>query len=134
MGSPFGPTLVNIFMCYHSFMCYHESIALINALIISNPSFKKRYVDDTFTYFLDPHHGKQFFDYLNSQHENIKITKSCELPLTPPFLFWIAKFLFLRTLFTLVTIYRKPTLTGLGKYFHSFIFSRFKIKGIKTNT
>ena len=80
MGSPLGPTLANIFMRYH------ESIWLDNCPDYFKSIIYKRYVDDTFACFSDPHHLNLFLDYLNSQHGNIKFTGELASNSTLPFL------------------------------------------------
>ena len=45
MGSPSGPTLANIFLCYH------ESNWLKNCLKDFKPVYYKRYVDPQFSFF-----------------------------------------------------------------------------------
>ena len=54
MGSPLGPTLANIFLCYH------ESNWLKDCLKDFKTVYHKRYVDDIFVLFNKPEHA-QFF-------------------------------------------------------------------------
>ena len=50
MGSPLGPTLANVFLCYH------EKIWLQNCPSEFKPVIYRRYVDDTFLLFRLKHH------------------------------------------------------------------------------
>ena len=64
MGSPLGPTLANVFLCYH------EKSWLQNCPSEFKPVIYKRYVDDTFLLFRWEHHIEKFRNYLNCQHKN----------------------------------------------------------------
>ena len=66
MGSPLGPLLANIFVCYF------EGNWWMNAKI--SPWFWNRYVDDTFTMFHNKDSGNEFLHYLNSCHSNSDFT------------------------------------------------------------
>ena len=68
MGSPLGPTLANIFMCHH------EQQWLDNCPTKIKPQLYQRFVDDTFLLFNNQQNPKQFLDYLNKLHNNIKFT------------------------------------------------------------
>ena len=57
MGSPVGPVLANIFMCY-----FEEEWVFNNN---ARPSIWFRYVDDTFTLFDCKNTATQFLRYLN---------------------------------------------------------------------
>ena len=123
MGSPLSPTFAN------AFLCHHEKIWLDECPLAFKPLFYKRYVDDTFLLFKNPEQIPKFLNYLNSRHNNIKFTVELEKNNSLPFLD------------TLVTkngnqistsVYRKPTFTGLGTNFLSFIPEQFKINSIKT--
>ena len=72
LGSPLGPTLVNIFLCHH------EEIWLNNCPIAFKSIVYKRYIDDTFLIFKAHSHINNFLQYLNSKHENIKFTAEVE--------------------------------------------------------
>ena len=123
MGSPLGPTFAN------SFLGFHEKIWLDECPLAFKPLLYRRYVDDTFLLFRHPHHIPKFLSYLNHKHPNINFTveheKDCKLP-------------FLDILLTrhnnmiTTSVYRKPTFTGLGINFLSFIPDQFKINAIKT--
>ena len=123
MGSCLGPTFANAFLCYHE----------VNWLNDCNPAFKpvyyRRYVDDTFLLFNDRTHIPLFLDYLNSKHPNIKFTFEIEEN---------SKLSFLDVMITresgsiISSVFRKPTFTGLGTNFRSFIPEVFKINYIIT--
>ena len=68
MGSPLGPTLVNVFL-----FC-HEKIWLQYCFSEFKPVIYRRYIDDTFLHFCSKHHIKKFRNYLYSQHKNIRFT------------------------------------------------------------
>ena len=112
MGSPLGPTLDNVFMCYF------ENIWLKNFPVHFKPIVYRRFVDDTFLLFRTKYHVKKFKNYLNKQHKNIKFTLEIEengslsfldIPIT-------------RENNKLVTsVYRKPTVSGVFTKFESFI-------------
>ena len=57
MGSPLGPTLVNVFLCYH------EKIWLQNCPSEFKPVIYRRYVGDTFLFFHLKHHIEKFRNY-----------------------------------------------------------------------
>ena len=61
MGSPLGPTLANVFLCYH------EKIWLQNCPSEFKPVIYRRYVDDAFLLFRLTHHIEKFQNYLNCQ-------------------------------------------------------------------
>ncbi|MEL7079592.1 MAG: reverse transcriptase domain-containing protein [Cyanobacteria bacterium J06582_2] len=80
MGSPCGPTLANIFLCF----C--EKKWLSDCPAEFKPFLYRRYVDDTFLLFRNSNHINKFLEYLNSKHSNIKFTKEEEQDNTLPFL------------------------------------------------
>ena len=67
MGSPLAPVLANLFQGHH------ENIWL-NKYQGPSVHFYRPYVDDTFCLFNTEHDAISFFDFLNSQHPNIKFT------------------------------------------------------------
>ena len=123
MGSPLGPTFANCFMCFH------EEAWLDNCPIDFKPLYYKRFVDDCFLLFRHPNHILKFQTYLNSQHNNIKFTVEKESDGTLPFL---DVFLTRNGNHITTSIYRKPSFTGLGLNFLSFVPETFKINAIKT--
>ena len=89
----------------------------------------RRYVDDCFVLFRDRSHSVKFFNYLNIQHQKIKFTMEEEKDNTLAFLDINIK----RNGGNFETsVYRKPTFTGLGTSFFSFVSSQFKKCAIKT--
>ena len=123
MGSALGPSFANCFLSFH------EQNWLDDCPLSFKPLVYKRYVDDTFLLFKDPLHIPKFQAYLNNKHENIKFTVEHENEGKLPFL----DVLLSRHGNTISTsIYRKPTFTGLGMNFLSFIPEQFKINAIKT--
>ena len=75
------------------------------------PNFYRRYVDDLFLLFENPNQVTPFFNYLNSQHSNIKFTieKEADNKLT----FLDVSIVRSNNKFS-TCVYRKPTFTGLG--------------------
>ena len=67
MGSPLAPVLANLFMEHN------EKKRLLSYSGIK-PLFYKRYVDDIFLLFEQELDAKNFLNYLNTQHDNIKFT------------------------------------------------------------
>lgn len=123
MGSPLGPTFANCFLCYHETKWVSECPAEFR------PVFYRRFVDDTFLLFKDPLHIKQFQLYLNNKHSNIKFTVEQEIDGKLPFL----DILLTKNDNKISTsVYRKPTFTGLGINFLSFVPEQFKENAIKT--
>ena len=59
MGSPFRPTLANVFMCHF------ENIWWENCTAHFKPIVYRRFVDDTFLLFRTQDHFKKFKNYLN---------------------------------------------------------------------
>ena len=123
MGSPLGPTLANVFLCYHEKSWLEDCPAEFKPLVY------RRYVDDTFVIFKEQHHASLFLNYLNSKHRNIRFTSEFESNGQLPFLDLLVG----RKDGGLVfSIYRKPTFSGLGTSFFSFCSLKFKLNAIKT--
>jgi hypothetical protein len=123
MGGPLSPSLANIFMCHN------ETIWLENCPTNFKPLYYRRYVDDCFVVFSSESHVKLFLDYLNCQHNNIKFTHEMEKSDCLQFL--DATITKCNNNFT-ISVYRKPTFTGLGLHFFSFVPKLYKINSIKT--
>ncbi len=80
-------------------------------------------------FYLHTQHIPKFLSYLNSKHPNIEFTCNMENNGSIPFLDIIVT----RNNNQLhTTVYRKPTFTGLGINYLSFIPRLFKINAIKT--
>ena len=73
MRSLLGPTLANIFLCYH------ESNWLKDCPTNFKPIYYKRYVDDIFVLFNKPEHVHFFLEYVNKKHKNINFSIETEL-------------------------------------------------------
>ena len=63
MGSPFGSSLAN------AFLCFHEQIRLNDCPEDFEPIYYRRYVEDIFALFRSPDHLETFTHYLNSKHK-----------------------------------------------------------------
>ena len=72
MGSPLGPILAN------SFLCHFEKQWLSECPPDILPKVFKRYVDYMFVMFLCQLHLKDFVNYMNTTHPNIKFTSEFE--------------------------------------------------------
>ena len=116
MGNPLGPSFANIFLCYH------KSNWLENCPELFKPKFYRRYIDDLFLLFENPNQVTPFFNYLNSQHSNIKFTmeKEADNKLT-----FLGVSIVRNNKFS-TCVYRKPTFTGLGLKYSSLIPCSFK--------
>ena len=117
MDFPLGPTLANVFLCYH------EKIWLQNCPSEFKPVIYRRYVDDTFLLFRSKHHIKNFRNYLNCQHKNIKFTSKTENENSISFL--DIKITRDNNKF-MTSVYRKPTFSGVFTNFGSFIPKSYK--------
>jgi hypothetical protein len=118
MGNPLGPTMANVFLCYH------EKRWLDECPIEFKPVYYRRYIDDTFLLFRDNSHISKFLDYLNSKHTNIEFTSEVEKDCKLNFLDVTVvqdndKFI--------TTVYRKDTFTGLGMNYSSFVPKSYKV-------
>ena len=82
------------------------------------PVHYRRYVDDCFIIFRDETHIDHFLTYLNSQHTKIRFTKEIENNVCLSFLdLNVVR----RNNRLQMSVFRKPTFTGLGLSFFSFI-------------
>ena len=123
MGLPAAPTFSNIFMSYH------EKKILNSCPTAFAPVFYRRYVDDTFVLFRNKQHAQLFFDHINSHHQSLKFTMEIEQNNRLPFLDVLVEKI--NGKFQL-SVYRKPTNTGLGISFFSYCPMKYKINSIKT--
>ena len=123
MGSPLGPKLANIFLCYH------EKKWLRDCPEEFKPITYRRYVDDTFLLFSDESHIEKFQNYLNEQHININFTVEKEENNTLPFL--DIEVIRSDTGFS-SGVYRKPTFSGVYSNYRSFIPTEYKYGMITT--
>ena len=76
MGSP---VLANLFMG-------HNEKLWIKNFQGTPPSYYRRYVDDIFSVFNNSFEAKEFFNYVNTRHPNIKFTTETEVNKIIPFL------------------------------------------------
>ena len=123
MGSPLAPVLANLFLGHH------ENIWLNK---YQGPSLQvyRRYVDDTFCLFNNEQDALVFFDFLNSQHPNIKFTMEKE---SNKMLAFLDVCISNKDPCNLLTsVYRKITFTGLLTNFYSFTSYSYKIGLIHT--
>ena len=123
MGIPLGPTFANIFMCFH------ETKWLNDCPPDFRPILYKRYVDDSFVLFRCRSHADKFFDFLNSRHPKMKFTMEVEENGQLPFLDVNVKKIAGKFQ---TSVYRKPTFTGLGTSFFSFVTAQLKKCSMKT--
>ena len=100
IGSPLGPTLANIFLCYH------ETTWLKNCRKYFKPVYYKSYVHDIFVLFGKPQQVLRFVNYMNKRYKNItKILNFClKLKEIIPFLFSMLKLKQLRKHFAKMLI------------------------------
>ena len=79
MGSPLGPTLANMLLCYH------EQRWLHNCPTDFKPVLYCCYVNDQFVVYREKDHATKFLHYLNMQHKNINFTLDTEEIANSPF-------------------------------------------------
>ena len=123
MGSPLAPVLANLFLGHR------ENIWLKNYQGPSN-LFYRRYVDDVFCVFDNENDAELFFDFINSQHPNIKFTIEKETNKVLAFLDVCIDNNDPTCLKT--STYRKKTFTGLLTNFFSFTSFSYKVGLIRT--
>ena len=123
MGLPLSPSCANIFMCFK------EKLWLDQCPIEFAPVFYKRYIDDTFVLFRCKSHAQKFHDYLNNCHNNIKFTMELESNDCLPFLDCNVS----RDASNFMSsVYRKPTFSGQGISYFSYMPFRLKLNSIRT--
>ena len=123
MGSPLGPILANAFLCHFEKQWLSEC----------PPDFLhkvfKRYVDDIFVMFLCQSHLKDFVNYMNTKHPNIKFTSEFEQ--NDFFSFLDVKIT--RSNNQLITlVFSKATFSGVFNNFKSFMPVTYKIGLVHT--
>ena len=112
MGSPLGPTLANIFLCFH------EKKWLETCPKEFKPLYFKRYVDDIFCLFTSENQVNKFHRYLCSRHVNMNFSKEVEKD---------SNLSFLDVSVTkinneyITSLYRKSTFSGLYLNFKSHV-------------
>ena len=133
MGSPLAPALADIFMNHllesviSDRSADWEGITIpdtITGYLIHNLKFFIRYVDDTLACFETRAEAERFLTFLNSLHACIKFTMDheCEFGKIAFLDLWIMK----GENGLDITVYRKPTHSGVYTHFSSFIPHRFK--------
>lgn len=123
MGNPAAPSLANVFLCDF------EERAFDGCDPDFKPLFYRRYLDDTFVIFRNEGDGEKFFHYLNTLHPNMSFTMEKEVNKSLSFL----DLTVIRSGNQLVSsIFRKPTFTGLGTSYFSYIPFLYKLNAIKT--
>ena len=123
MGSPLAPVLANLFMGHHEkiWLEQYQGPELL---------FYRRYVDDTFCLFHSEQDAIAFFDYINSQHPNIRFTMEKEIDHVLPFLDILIDNTHRSSVVT--STFRKKTITGLLTNYFSFTPLSYKIGFIRT--
>ena len=111
MGSPLGPTLANVVLCYH------DQIWLQNCPSEFKLVICRSYVDDRFLLFCSKHHIEKFRNYLNRQHKNVKFTSETENENSISFL--DIKITRDNNKF-MTSVYCNPTFSGVLTNFESF--------------
>ena len=137
MGSPLAPILADIFMNKllenniqrngHD----QTDITFIQTGLHPQIHLKLfvRYVDDTLAVFDNKDNALLFLKYLNSLHPSIKFTMECEEDEKLAFL----DLLIIKSNGNVeLTVYRKPTHSGVFTHFSSFIPHRYKVALVKT--
>ena len=118
MGSPFGPSLANAFLCFDEQICLNDSPEDFK------PVYYRRYVDVIFALFPSPDHLEKFTNYLNSKQKDIKFVFEKESNNSLPF----QDILISRSENGFKTsVYHKPTFSGVYSNFNSFIYDEYKI-------
>ena len=120
MGSPLGPSLANIFVGYYEALLFKR---------VNKPLMYYRYVDDTFTVFIDEDECNEFFSHLNSLHASLRFTFEKECNRTLPFLDVLVE---KNDHIFVTSIYRKPTFTGQYIRWNSFCPKKRKTNLIST--
>ena len=123
MGGPASCVYAN------AFLCHHEHQWLLDCPKEFAPILFKRYLDDCFVIFRNKDHAELFDLYINTRHPHIKFTKEVEKDNSLNFLDLTLSHDNGRIT---TKTYRKPTHTGQGTNYSSFIDHLFKINAIKT--
>ncbi len=139
MGSPLAPILADIFVNHllepRIIRSDHDHLNLQFITSDSSTSFSiklfVRYVDDTLVVFNNPGDADRFISFLNSLHPNMKFTMEHEV---------LDRLAFLDLMLIKekkknklnITVYRKPTHSGVFTHFTSFVPYPFKVGLINT--
>ena len=123
MGSPLGPSLAN------AFLTHHEQDWLDSSPLEYRPLYYRRNVDDIFVLFKSSDHLKRFQSYLNSCHVSMSFTIETEQKNKLSFL--DVNVIREQGEF-IISVYRKPTFSGVYTHFDSFLPDTNKIGMIYT--
>ena len=123
MGSPLGPTLANVFLGYHKKKWLADCPAQFK------PSYYRRYVDDIFVLLPDANCLDEFKQYLNQKHPNINFTSEVEVDNSLPFLDIFVIYIYITYI---ISVYRKPTFSGVYTNYDSYIPLIYKSSLIST--
>ena len=122
MGSPLGPVLANLFMSYYETMW-------LNTFRECEMILYRRYVDDIICLFNCESDADKFFEFLNSQHPNIKFTFEKQVN---------KQISFLDVLITndggqfCTSVFRKETAIGLFTNYLGFTPFSYKVGLVRT--
>ena len=122
MGSPLGPTLANIFPCYH------ESNWLKDCPKDFKPVYYERYVD-IFVLFNKLEHAQFFLEYMNKKLKNMKFSIETEINGS---LSSLDVKIFRENDKFVTSVFRKETFSGVCTNFISFIPVEYKFGLVHT--
>ena len=125
MGSPLGPTLANIFLCY----C--KTTGLKNCPKSFKPVYYKRYVDEIFVLFEKLEEVLQIVNYMNKRHKSIKFSFETE---KDNFFFLLDVNIYREKDKFRTTVFRKDTFSGVYTNFSSFVALEHKFGFVHTFT
>ena len=123
MGSPLGPTLANVFMCFLEDKYLSECPSQLK------PVLYHRYVDDTFCLFKEKNDIYLFLDHINSYPSSIRFTVEIEENSSLPFLDILVYKEGIH--FSTGGLFRKQTFTGLYTAFASLSPTTYKINLVR---
>ena len=105
------------------FLCVHEIIWFEKCPPEFRPVIYKRYFDDTFLFFQNINQIEKFKYYLKLQHANIKLNS--EIEMNNWLSFFDIKIVRENNKFT-ISVYRKPSFSGVFTSFESFVPNSYK--------
>ena len=117
MGSTLGPTLANIFLCYH------KNNWLKDCPKDFKPVYYKRHVADTFVLLNKPEHKQFFLQYMNKKHKSMQFSNETEMNGSLSFL---DMKIFRENDKFVTSVFRKETFSGVYTNFTSFIPLEYK--------
>ena len=142
MGSPLAPILADIFMNHllEPKIIRDQTHAFINITFTGYNIYETfylkvfvRYVDDTLAVFDTEEEADRFLEYLNGLHPSISFTCDKEILGKLPLLdLLIIKDDYAEDENVSVTVYRKPTHSGVFTHFLSFIPFQYKVGLVRT--